>query len=393
MNSDQNLDYFRSLFPHLKMEGIYFDHAAVSPMNNLSRKAMDIYLNQAQGEQINNYQETWEFAESNRKKIGLLINAPSDRIAYVSNTTDGMILLARGLQWNPGDRIVLHRREFPSNVYPWWELQNYGVELDFLDTPEGRVRPGDLEAIITPETKLVTVSWVQYFNGYRNNIAELVSWCHARGILVAVDAMQGLGHLKMNVEELGFDFMSTGTAKWLFGPQGHGFIYITKELQKRIHPPHLGWQSREAFFDFHNYEQPLRAEAGRYEFATKNSMGIHWFSGSLDLLLNAGPDFIQSRVLSLSDRIVRGLTELGMTVISKRDREEIKSGIVTASLPDKSQNQALYDYLLERSMVISVRNDLLRFSAHFYNLESEVDRALDAIGKWINEHTRKIVNT
>ncbi|NOZ75423.1 MAG: aminotransferase class V-fold PLP-dependent enzyme [FCB group bacterium] len=375
---------FRKDFPHLKNTGIYFDHAAVSPLNRRSRALLDTYLNQAQGEKINNYVDTMEMAETVRGKIGQLISASSERIALVRNTTDGLILLARGLQWSSGDRIILHRQEFPSNVYPWWELQPQGVKIDFIDTPDGRVTPADLESVVTPKTRLLAVSWVQYFNGYRNSIADLVSWCHERNILVAVDAMQGLGHLKMDVEAVGFDFMATGTAKWLLGPQGLGFVYITEELQEAIHPPHLGWQSRETIWDFHNYHQPLKKTAGRYEFATPFSMGIWWFSGSLDLLLDAGPEAIEKRVLSLTDRLAEGLAQLGLTIISKRENPSEKSGIITVSLPDRDQNQELYTHLFARGFVVSIRNNLLRIAPHFYNLESEVDRFIEAIRRFID---------
>ncbi len=377
---------FREDFPHLKFEGIYFDHAAVSPLNRRSRQQVDTFLNQAQGEKINNYLDTMERAAAVREKIGQLISAPSERIALVRNTTDGLILLARGLKWSSGDRIILHRREFPSNVYPWWDLQPYGVEIDFIDMPDGRVTPADLDSVVTPKTRLLAISWVQYFNGYRNSIADLVTWCHKRGILVAVDAMQGLGHLKMDVEAMGFDFMATGTAKWLLGPQGLGFIYVTEELQERLHPPHLGWQSRETIWDFHQYDQPLKANANRYEFATPFSLGIWWFSGSLDLLLDAGPEAIEKRVLALADRLAAGLARLGLTIISKRDSPSEKSGIVTVSLPDKDQNQDLFDNLVAQGFRLSIRNNLLRISPHFYNLESEVDQFIDAIHQFINTH-------
>ncbi|MFQ6614486.1 MAG: aminotransferase class V-fold PLP-dependent enzyme [Fidelibacterota bacterium] len=374
-----DLHHFRKDFPHLEQAGIYFDHAAVSPLNRRSRLLMDTYLDQAQGEKINNYVETLETVETVRERIGRLISAPPPRVALVRNTSDGLILLARGLKWNSGDRIILHRREFPSNVYPWWELQPQGVKLDFIDTPDGRVTPEDLEP-------LVAVSWVQYFNGYRNSISELVTWCHERNILVAVDAMQGLGHLKMDVSETRLDFLSTGTAKWLLGPQGLGFVYLTEELQERLHPPHLGWQSRETIWDFHNYSQPLKKTAGRYEFATPFSMGIWWFSGSLDILLEADPVEIENRVLELSDYLTAGLRNLGLTLISNREEREHQSGIVAVSLPDKRRNQALFDELGARNIRISLRNDLLRIAPHFYNLEAEVDQFLKAVQRYQENH-------
>ncbi|MBC8402445.1 MAG: aminotransferase class V-fold PLP-dependent enzyme, partial [Candidatus Marinimicrobia bacterium] len=114
-----NLEKYRSEFPHTEQDMVYFNHAAVSPMNNRVKAELEAYIRQAQGEKIENWFDTMDLAVVAREKFGQLINAPKERIAAVRNTSDGMILLARGLKWEPGDRIILHKMEFPSNVYPW----------------------------------------------------------------------------------------------------------------------------------------------------------------------------------------------------------------------------------------------------------------------------------
>ncbi|RMF06435.1 MAG: aminotransferase class V-fold PLP-dependent enzyme [Candidatus Neomarinimicrobiota bacterium] len=373
------MERFRAEFSHLNYPGVYLDHAAVSPLNQRSYKYVQTFLRQAQGKRINNYQETMDLMNALHVGIGRLIHAPADRIALVRNTTDGLILLARGYPWKPGDRIVLHRREFPSNVYPWWELQQSGVILDFLDTPEGRVDPAALETVVTPRTRLVTVSWVQYFNGLRNALKPLVEWCHERNILVAVDVMQGLGQLELNVADIGMDFLATGTAKWLLGPQGLGFVYLTDALQEELHPPHLGWQSRASFWDFHRYDQPLKAGAGRYEFATPFSLGVWWFKGSLELLEEAGPARIERRILSLRNKLISRLEEIGLDILSPNDNPREFTGIVVCSLGDEERNAQLHAFLQDRNIIVSLRNGLLRISPHFYNTEEDLDEIQTAI--------------
>ncbi len=376
----EKLTRFRSEFPHTETGTLYLDHAAVSPMCVRVRRKVETYLRQAGGEKINNFKETLELSARIRGDFARLIQAPADRIAVVKNTTDGMILLARGLRWSPGDRIVLHRMEFPSNVYPWYDLRPFGVEVDFLDAPHRRVTPADLEAKLRPGTRLVAVSWVQYLDGYRNDLKSLAEWCHERGILLAVDAMQGLGALEMKVEETGIDFLAAGTAKWMLGPQGVGFVYLTEALQQRLHPPHLGWHSRQDFFAFHDYAQPLKPGADRFEFATPFSLGIWAVSGALEVLLEAGQPEIEQRVLALTDRLHDGLRQNGFNIISDRS-EGVKSGILTFTHPEQERNNRIFKELTAAGVFISMRNNFLRVSPHFYNTEEEMDRFIDKVSR------------
>ncbi len=375
----KNLLSFRSEFSHLDTDLLYLDHAAVSPLNDRSRKKMEQYLKERSESPVNNYMETMRLMGDCRERFARLIQAPVSRIASVKNTTDGFLLLARGYPWKKGDRIILHRREFPSNVYPWYDLKPFGVEIDFLDTPLGRVTPEDLESVVTDRTVLVSLSWVQYLSGFRNSLKPLSDWCHERGIILAVDAMQGLGALGFDQEEWDIDFIASGTAKWLMGIQGIGFIYISEKLQEKIHPPHLGWQSRQSFFDFHNYDQPLKANADRYEFATPASPGVWGTHEALGLLLDAGRDEIETRILHLTDILATRLQESGFSVYSDRSRPAVKSGIVTFSWKDKSRNKILHDVLHRKNIIISYREGYLRVSPHFYNSEAELLRFIDVL--------------
>jgi len=375
----------RSEFPHLKTDQIYFDHAAVSPLCNRSRQYIEQYIDTVQSKKINNFEDTLELAEKIRKDFAKLIHTNYERVATVKNTTDGLILLAQGLNWNKGDRIILYQMEFPSNVYPWYFLKNKGVEIDFINTPLGKVDIDDLEKVVTDRVKLFSVSWVQYASGYKNDLKRLANWCHERGILFVVDVMQGLGALELNVEEIGIDFAATGTAKWLLGPQGLGFIYLTKELQNKINPPYLGWLSRVDMLRFHDYNQPLIPDANRYEFATPFSMGIWAYAGAIEMMLEANPVFIEKQILNLTDRLVNNLSSSDFNIISDRSDESKKSGIVIISHKDKTYNQLILESLIEKNVKISMRDRNLRISPHFYNSEKEIDRFVEILFSILNK--------
>ncbi len=380
----KDLSKYRQEFPHLKTDQLYLDHAAVSPMNLRTKRAIETYIDERSNEKINNYMATLDKMDQLREKFGQIVHGDSKRIAIVQNTTDGFALLARGYPWRDGDRIILHQQEFPSNVYPWYDLKPFGVEIDFVRSPLGIVTPDDLEPLVTDRTVLLAVSWVQYLSGYRNNIAELSEWCHQNDILLVVDAMQGLGALEFRQDEWKADFVSSGTAKWLMGIQGVGFIYINEELQGKIHPPHLGWHSRKSFFDFHNYDQPLKPNADRYEFATPSSPGIWGTDEAIGLLLEVGIDDIENRILALADRLADGIESAGLKLYTDRYKKESNSGIVTFLHEDESRNTEIHKQLAENRITISLRENLLRVSPHFYNTFDEMDEFLSALHNQLN---------
>lgn len=372
MISDTQIEKIRREFPLLNSDRVYFDHAAASPMSSRVKKYLAEFIHEAHEGIINNYRESQERREAVRDQVSKLISAPRDRIAFVKSTTDGLILLARGFNWHQGDRVLLFRNEFPSNIYPWWELKEYGVEVDLIDTEFGNITPEVLEKEVKPGTRIVSVSWVQYLSGCRSDIKALAKWCHNKGIFIAVDGMQGLGALKLNINDTGIDFLATGTSKWLMGPHGTGFIYITEELQSRIHPPHSGWLSRENVIDFHNYDQTLKDSASRYEFATENNLGIAGLYGALDMLLEVSPDTIESRIKLLSDHVAGVLKDHGFDIFSPRD-DSRWSGIITATTGNKEMNKSINKNLFQNGVIVSYRGNMLRVAPHFYNTLEDVE--------------------
>src|SRR3972149_4682585 len=162
-----NIEKARSYFPHLKEDIIYFNHAATSPLNTLVTDKINEYVTERSYKLIDNFQKASGFANSTKEDIGRMINCSADRIAYLDNTSNGINILASGITWNKGDRILLNDLEFPANVYPYLNLKQEGVEVDFVKSHGGIVSAEDIISNIKPETKLVSVSFVQFLSGYK----------------------------------------------------------------------------------------------------------------------------------------------------------------------------------------------------------------------------------
>ena len=328
---------------------------------------------------IDPYRQNVEKGNETRGLIARLIKAPVDRIGLVKNTSTGLNILASGLRWKKGDHVVLNDMEFPSNVYPFLNLKSRGVDVEFVKSRQGRVVVEDYVEAMRPETVLVSVSHVQFLNGYRIELESLGRVCKERGVIFVVDAIQSAGALEIDVEKQAIDFLSCGGHKWLMGPMGTGFIYLSRGAQDRISPAYVGWLSVKDAWNFFDYRLDLLDSAERFEVATENWMGLWGFCESVRLLLEVGTKRVEEKVLSLTDHLVDGLKERGCLVVSPRGNGE-KSGIVLFSAGESSrENEAIFRRLMGRNIHISFREGYLRCSPHFYNKVEEIDKLLKEI--------------
>ena len=295
-------------------------------------------------------------------------------VAFVENTSSGLSLIASGLEWKAGDNIVGAALEFPSNVYPWMQLAERGVELRQVPERDGRIDTDELLATLDDRTRMVALSWVQYANGFRSDLARIGAACRERGILFVVDAIQGLGALPLDVERDHVDICVASTHKWLLGPEGVGLLYVSDRVIDQVRPIRSGWRSMSNPFDWTKLELDFAPGAIRFESGTLNAYGIVAFGGALEIFLEIGAGDLERRILALADRAATGLANLGFEIISSRRPGET-SGIVAANHP-RHAAQGLVKKLAQRDVVVAARAGRFRVSAHFYNSFDEIDRML-----------------
>ncbi len=171
----------------------------------------------------------------------------------------------------------------------------------------------DVLASITEHTRLVSLSLVEFSTGFRNDIAAIARYCHERGIVCGVDAIQALGALDIDAQALGIDFLAAASHKWLLAPQKTGILYVSDELLAQLQVPRRGWFSVESPFDFFNYEQPLKAGAARFEHSSSNCLPIIGLDATLGVFesLDGGMPAVEQRILGLTGYAIAGLERLG----------------------------------------------------------------------------------
>ena len=363
-------------------EFIFFDHARVAPLPERVRKAVIAFVDDATRFGTAHY-ETWILElDRTRKKFAQLINADTDEVAFIKNTSEGISIVANGFDWQPGDNVVIPDIEFPANVYPWWNLKKRGVETRMVKSVEGRVLFDDLIKQVDGRTQILSISSVECNSGFRSDLNRIGNFCKEKGVLFFVDAIQSLGVLPMDVKKDHIDFLSADGHKWMLSVEGLGGFYISKEVANKIRPVTMGWGNVVNAANFMDYDFTLKKDAKKFEEGTLNTIGIHAFGAALDLLLETGIDNIQKRVMNLGDCIITELNRRDIEIYSSTLSEE-RSGNISFAL-DKDVG-SLYSYMLENKVKLTVRDGLVRFSPHFYNNEDEILKVFDLLDGYLKK--------
>lgn len=354
---------------------VYLNHAAVGVLPESSRTALARLLEEhGQAGVLGTYPYDERMPEF-RERIGRFIGARGSEIATVGSTSAGANVVAQGIDWRAGDEVLLCDNEFPANAVPWLALRRRGVRVRLLPTGDERLTADRLRRELRPETRAVTVSWVSYADGYRHDLAALSDVAHAAGALLCVDAIQGLGALRLDVRDSGIDTLYAGAGKWMLGVHGVGLLYVREPLIERFDLVMPGWRSMLDMWDFHAYEQPYAPQAMRFEGGTPNIVGTLSLVESVDLFERSGPQAIERHVLELTDYLCERLSRVGANVVTPRG-PGISSGIVTFSLPGRDSIE-LGRTLQRAGIVTTYRSTGVRVAPHGYNTTEEVDRLVD----------------
>lgn len=369
--ADSRWERFRSQMAVVR-QWAYFDHAAVSPLPGPTADTVVAWARDQAENGVASWLKCKARYESLRTMAAELVGGTPEEIALVRSTTEGINIVAEGFSWRPGDNVVTLADEFPANLYPWMNQAYRGVETRRVPTDDGRIDLNRLADACDERTRIVTVSWVGYASGWRNDLRAIAEIAHRRGSLFFVDAIQALGTFPVDVRSVGIDFLAAGGQKWMLGPEAAGLFYIAREHLDCLRVCCIGHGSMVHASDYTRIEIDLKKTAARFEGAAANMVGFLGLAASVELLLELGAEAISERILALTDLACRRLSEIGAVIASHRDRPEHKSGIVRFDLPGRDLQQVRRQ-LLERGVVLSVRGGGLRISPHAYCNEADIE--------------------
>jgi cysteine desulfurase/selenocysteine lyase len=359
---------------------VYLNNASIGPIPERTRRALDQFTAKRTAPHLLPDRDIFGMMQAARELVAELINADPGEIALAVNTGFGLSLAASALPLAPGDVVLLSDREFPANVYPWLMQRNRGVEVEVARcTAEGWPDEDHLlERLRDPRVKVLAVSFVQFANGYRVDLARLGAACRANNTYFVVDGIQGIGNSVLDVKQTPVDILACGGQKWLLSPWGSGFVYVRRGLITELEPAVTGWMAFEGTDDFSRlteYNPNLRGDARRFELITLPYQDFYGMTESLRMLLELGIRDIAEVTHALHEPVLRWAEHNGIRVVSPRD--DARRSAILCVAPPKPVDA--YHALKRAHVVCSLREGAIRLAPHCYNTMEEMEKVVEVL--------------
>lgn len=334
----------------------------------------------------------WDIVNNARPKLQKLIGAKeAHEIAFVKNTAEGISILANGLTYHEGDNIVIADQEHQSVLFPWIAVhERYGVELKVVKSVNREIPTEDMIAAIDEHTRVLIVSAVQFSTGFCSDLKRLGEACREKGVIFAVDGIQALGRLQLNVQDCHIDWLAAGSNKGLLGTLGAGFVYCSDRIVKDIIPCYAGYQSTVSHVappsvttEFDHLE--WYPHARRFESGNLSYNCIEAISNGVDLILELGIENIDAHIRKLEKHLREQISDLSLPVVQAED-EKHWGGVICVYYPAEHEDDVVR-ILQSHNIYCTMRGGYIRFGLEFYNTLEQMDivsaalHEIDAINK------------
>jgi selenocysteine lyase/cysteine desulfurase len=331
------------------------------------------------------HREAFTKVEETRAKVARFIGADPDEVTLTRSTAEGFDIVGFGLDWREGDEVIFGEGDHPAARAIWTILaRRHGirpVRLELRDAaPEAIL--DDVQRLITPRTRLISLSHVTSENGLRIPARPIAELAHARGVRVILDGCQAVGQFPIDVRDLGCDYYAAGAYKWLLGPYGTGLFWTRKELQAELEPSWVGAGGSVDFDPESGSWEPL-PNGQKFEFGARYYPLYPALGAAIDLVSSVGLNEIQARSRSLVERMRERLVGRPGVIEFAPRCPELRTGMVGAAVEGLSGSE-LADHLHARGFQLRANSGPgkitgVRLCLAFFVTEAEVDRAADAI--------------
>jgi selenocysteine lyase/cysteine desulfurase len=357
--------------------------ATTIPMNNCSQAPQTIATRAA----AERYLESWSTrgmdwdawmaeVDAAKAEFARLINAAPDEIAVFSSVSEATSAVASSLDFIGGrPKVVVTEAEFPTIGHVWLAQGSLGARVEWVPLCDGRIDESAYEARVDDQTAIVSATHGYFLNGFKQDLARLVSVAHEQGALLYVDAYQTLGTVPVDVHGLGLDFLAAGNLKFLMGIPGIAFLYVRRDLAARLEPTLTGWFGRANPFAFDVKHLDWSPSASRFDTGTPPIVNAYVARAGMQTINELGVPAIRSWLEVLGQRLIDGGRARGLELLGTDDMAHKTA--TTAFLVDDSQ--VVESKMRERGVIASARGPVIRLSPHFYSSIEDVDAALDTL--------------
>jgi selenocysteine lyase/cysteine desulfurase len=366
-------------------DATYLNLAGQSPLPRVSIRAVQAALEAKKFPHHKTDSTYFEVPNRIRGTIAKLIGGNPEEIALTSGASAGVAAVAYALKWQPGDEVITAKGEFPVQYTAWKPMEEReGLKLKIVAPRERFITADDLIAAMTPRTRVISVSLVRYDDGSLLDAPRVAAACHAQGALLLLDVSQCCGAMKMDVQQLGADFLVCAGYKWLLGPFGTGFFWIHTKHLATARPGPFYWMAVQGSDNFSalNFEDPKPApNAKRWdapEWASYFNFNLAAMDTSVELVSRMGPEHVAEHNRKLIDIMFERLPKDRCIPASPLNAEQRGPyGCFAARSHEKTSE--LYQRLRKENIIVSLREGNIRVSPHLYNTERDIDRLISVV--------------
>jgi selenocysteine lyase/cysteine desulfurase len=378
-----DLGKIREQFPITK-EKIYLAHASRGPIPRCGAEAIKKYVHSSMLSGLT-LVDAGVPEDGGRALFAQLVGAEKGEVAFVENTSVGLNIAAGVVGYKKGSNVVTTDYEYSSVTYPFLRREP-NVKVKFVKNVDGVIPLDTMEDAVDDKTTAIVVSHVHWLNGFRHDLRALAEIAHEHGAYLIVDAIQSAGAMGIDVRRDGVDFLTAGCYKWLLSPPGSGYLYVRRELIDDFEPPLAGWRSTSGVRDRDHLTLKYPDDARRFEVGAPAYISLVAATEAMKLLLDAGRDHIQERILMLTGRLRDALREMGFHVTTPEDASS-RSGIMNFRV---DRPQKVVEVLNSMGIIpCGARPDwarcspifrsTMRVAPHFYNTVEEIDAFVDSM--------------
>lgn len=317
-----------------------------------------------------------------RRAAAPFLRCRPQELAVTTGASTGVGLLAEGIDWKRGDRVVIPAGEFPTNYLPWVALRDRGVEVDVVETG-GRLTAQRIADALQPTTRVVAVGQVNFATGFRADVERIGALCRDRGIAFLIDASQAVCAVPLDVQACHASVVAVAAYKWMLSPYGTGVCYVAPEWVERLPVPVVNWTTVAGAEDFNNLtglRLEFRDGAARWDAPeTASFLNLMPMAASLEFLGEIGIQAIFEHACGLIDHLIGGLPDDFRADSSLREGE--RSSIFRLVSDNEGRTRAAYDRCRNAGIAVSMRESGLRVSPGVWSAAEDIDRLLEELAR------------
>jgi kynureninase len=367
---------WRSEFPILE-NTVYMISHSLGAMPRRARERLNEFADAWATRGIRAWEEGWwDMPITVGDLIGRIIGAGSGEIIITQNVSICQGIVLSCFDWSgPRNKLVSEAMNFPSNLYNYHGVQ--GARLVTVPSEDGITIPLDrMLSAIDEETALVSISHVLFRSSFKQDLAAITKKAHEMGAMVFADVYQSAGTVPLNLRELGVDFATGGSVKWLCGGPGAGYLYVRRDLWSKLHPKLTGWMAHKRPFAFEDGPIDYADDMFRFLNGTPNVPAMYSARSGYEIVAEAGVDNIRTKSLRQTQRLIELAKEAGFRINSPQ-RDDQRGGVVVVDVPNGYE---ITKELARRDFLVDYRPGAgIRIAPHFYTKDEELELTIREI--------------